>query len=42
MLSNVQVSPDGRYIGAVSEQGNVLVYDVASLAKDQKMVSPSS
>ena len=34
MLSFVQVSPAGRCIAAVSESGNILVYEVGTLAKD--------
>ena len=42
MISSVQVSPDGCYIGAVSEQGNLLVFDVATLAKELRKVRNTS
>lgn len=42
MLSSVQVSPDGCYIGAISEQGNLLVFDVATLAKELRRVRNTS
>lgn len=38
MLSSVQVSPDMCHIGAISEQGNLLVFDVATLAKELRRV----
>ena len=39
MLSFAQVSPDGRWIAAVSELGNVLVYEVGALTKDLHKVT---
>ena len=41
MLSCVQVSPDGRHVVAVSEPGNLLIFDVASLSKHLHKVSTS-
>ena len=38
-LSCAEVSSDGRYIVAVSEQGNLLVFDIETLSQDLNAVS---
>ena len=38
-LSAAEVSSDGRHIAAVSEQGNILIFDVETLSHNLNTVS---
>ena len=40
-LSHVCSSPDGHYLSAVSERGNILLYNVTSIVKKLDQVPPN-
>ena len=38
-LSHAHISPNGQYLSALSERGNILLYDVTTIAKKLNQVT---